>query len=324
MSIGFQTLAAKVCLFAVCGAALAAPVDEYPKRPIRVVVPNTAGSGLDAVSRLIAGRFTAAWGQQVVIDNRAGAGGNIGTEIVARAAPDGYTLLMMTSLNPILYAMYEKQSYDLVKSFSPISLLASTPVFVLVNPAVAAHSMRELIALAKARPGQLNYGTPGSGSSSHLATEMLKSMAGIDLLHVPYKGTTPVVIDTMSGQLQLTALVAPALLPSIRAGKLRALGVSSLQRTALAPEMPAIAETVPGYEWTGWYGLVAPAGTPRAIINKLNREQTQALQTVEFSQQMSNLGADAMGTTPEEFALHIRAQLVKMRVAIKVSGARAD
>jgi tripartite-type tricarboxylate transporter receptor subunit TctC len=318
------TARSAACCVLACACTALFAAEIYPNRPIRIVVPNTAGSGLDAVSRLIGSRFTAAWGQQVVIDNRAGAGGNIGTEIVARASPDGYTLLMMTSLNPILYAMYEKQSYDLIKSFAPVSLLASTPFIVAVNPSVAAGSMRELIALAKSRPGQLNYGTPGSGSSSHLATELLKSMAGIDLVHVPYKGTTPVVIDTMSGQLQLTTLVAPAVLPSIRAGRLRALGVTSARRTPLAPDIPALAESVAGYEWSGWYGLVAPAGTPREIINRLNREQTQALRTAEFAGQLSNMGADAIGTTPEEFALHIRTQLEKMRVAIRVSGARPD
>lgn len=302
--------------------ALAA--DAYPNRPIRIVVPNSAGSGLDAVSRLIGNHLVAAWGQQVVIDNRAGAGGNIGTEIVARALPDGYTLLMMTSLNPILYAMYEKHSYDLVKSFAPITLLGSAPFILVVNPSVAATSMRDLIALAKAKPGQLNYGSPGSGSSAHLSTEMLKSMTGMNLVHVPYKGTTPVVIDTMSGQLQLATLVATAVLPSIRAGKIRALGVTTLKRTPLAPEVPAIAETVPGYEWTGWYGLVAPAGTPREIIGRLNAEQNRALKTAELRDQLFNLGAEVLGTSPEEFALHIRTQLDKMRVAIKVSGARPD
>ncbi len=300
------------------------PAQAYPNRPIRMVVPNTAGSGLDAVSRLVGRKLTEAWGQQVVIDNRAGAGGNIGTEIVAKAAPDGYTLLMMTSLNPIQFAMYAKHNYDLIKDFSPISLIASAPFVLVVNPSVAATSIKELIALARAKPGYLNYGSPGSGSSSRLAAEVFKSMTGINLVHVPYKGTTPVVIDTMAGQLHLAVLVATAVLPSIRAGKLRALGVTSLKRTPLAPDLPAISESVPGYEWGGWYGLAAPAGTPGAIIVKLNVEQIKMLNTVEFREQLSSLGADPLGTTPEEYALHIRTQLEKMRRAIKMSGARPD
>ncbi len=295
---------------------------DYPSRPIRIVVPNTAGSGLDAVSRLVGRMLTDTWGQQAVIDNRAGASGNIAMEIASRAMPDGYTLIMITSQQPIVFAMFEKLRYDLIRDFAPISLIASTPFILVVNPAVAATSIPELVALAKAKPGQLNFGTPGSGTSSHLATEMFRSMTGINIVHVPYKGTTPVVTDTMSGQLQLTALVATAILPAIRTGKVRALGVTSPKRTPLAPDLPAISESVPGYEWTGWYGLAAPAGTPREIIAKLNAEQLKAVGTVDFRERLAHLGADPLGTTPQEYASHIRTQVEKMRVAIKVSGAR--
>jgi len=308
----------------VVQAASKDAVKSYPTRPIRIVALNTPGSGADVVSRLIAKKFTEAWGQQVVVDNRVGASGNIGTEIVARAAPDGYTLLMITSGQPIVVAMFEKLNFDLVRDFAPISLIASTPLILVVNPAVAAASVKEFIALAKSKPGQLNYGSPGSGTSSHLATELFKSMAGIDIVHVPYKGTTPAVTDTMAGQLHAGILVATALLPAIRAGKVRALGVTTLKRTALAPDLPTIAESVPGYEWSGWYGLAAPAGTPGEIIAKLNAEQIKLLRTAEFQERLLGLGAEPLGTTPQEYALHLRTQVEKMRHAIKVSGAHPD
>jgi len=296
----------------------------YPTRPIRIVAPNSPGSGADVVARLVAIKLTEAWGQQVVIDNRAGASGNIGSEIVARATPDGYTLLMITSQQAINAAMFEKLNYDLVRDFSPISLLASTPLILVVNPAVAATSIKDFIALAKSKPGQLNYGSPGSGTAGHLAAELFKSMTGTNLVHIPYKGTTPALTDTMAGQVQLTVLVATVLLPAIKTGKVRALGVTSLKRSSLAPDLPTIAETVPGYEWSGWYGLAAPAGTPREIIAKLNAEQIRALKTAEFQERLSGLGADPLGTTPQQYASHIRTQVEKMRLAIKVSGARPD
>jgi len=202
--------------------------------------------------------------------------------------------------------------------------LASTPLILVVNPAVAATSIKDFIAFAKSKPGQLNYGSPGSGTAGHLAAELFKSMTGTNLVHIPYKGTTPALTDTMAGQVQLTVLVATALLPAIKTGKVRALGVTSLKRSSLVPDLPTIAETVPGYEWSGWYGLAAPAGTPREIIAKLNAEQIRALKTAEFQERLSGLGADPLGTTPQEYASHIRTQVEKMRHAIKVSGARPD
>jgi tripartite-type tricarboxylate transporter receptor subunit TctC len=260
----------------------------------------------------------------VVVDNRAGASGNIGAEIAARAAPDGYTLAMITSQQPNVVALYDKLPYDLVKDFAPISLLASAPYFMVVHPSVAATSVKELIALAKSKPGTLSYGSAGSGSAPHLATEVFKSMTGIDLLHVPYKGTTPALTDTMAGQIQLTVLVAPLVLPAVRAGKVRALGVTSSRRSALAPEIPTVAETVPGYEWSGWYGLTAPAKTPANIIARLNAEQNQAIKDANFKERLAGVGAEPIGSTPEEYGAHIRAQLAKMRLAIKLAGVRVE
>lgn len=325
--LNIRCAAGAIALFAAAAAAQAAAIhaaDAYPSKPIRIVVLNAPGSGTDIVTRLVANRMTEAWGQQVIVDNRAGATGNIGAEIAARSAPDGYTLVMITSQQPIVAAMFDKLSYDLIKDFSPISLLAQAPFFMVVNPAVPATSVKELIALAKAKPGQLYYGSAGPGSSPHMAAEIFKNMTGTDLVHVPYKGTTPALTAAMSAQVQVTILVAPLVLPMAKAGKVRALGVTTLKRSLLAPDLPTIAETVPGYEWIGWYGLVAPAGTPGAIIAKLNAEQNKAIKTAEFQERLFGVGAEPLGSTPQEYALHLRTQMEKMRHAIKVSGAKPD
>ena len=317
-------LAAALVLSLVNTSWAAGAARDYPSKPIRIIVMNGPGSGPDIVSRVIGIRLTEAWGQQIVIDNRAGANGIIGAEIGARAAPDGYTLLMVTSQAAIVDAMHEKLNYDLVKDFSPISLLASTPFAMVINPSVPATSIKELIALAKAKPGEIQYGSTGSGSPSHLATEIFKSMSGIDLFHVPYKAVSPALTDTMAGQVQLTVQVVPSVLPMVKAGKLRALGVTSLKRTSLAPDWPAISESVAGYEFMGWYGLVAPARTSGEIISKLNAELIGALKTAEFRERLAGIGAEPSGTTPQAFAAHIRAEVEKMRKAAKAAGVRAD
>ena len=304
--------------------ASGANAQQYPTKPLRIIVMNTPGSGADILTRLVAAKMSESLGQQVVVDNRAGASGNIGAEIAARATPDGYTLAMITSQQPNVVALFDKLPYDLVNDFAPISLLAAAPYFLIVNPAVAATSVKELIALAKSKPGSLSYGSAGSGSAPHLATEVFKSMTGINLLHVPYKGTTPALTDTMAGQIQLTVLVAPLVLPAVKAGKVRALGVTSSKRTALAPEIPTVAETVPGYEWSGWYGLVAPAKTPAAIIAQLNAQQNQAIKGAEFKERLAGVGAEPIGSTPQEYGAHIKAQLAKMKLAIKLAGVKVD
>ncbi len=325
--LNVRCVAGAVALLAAAAVAQAAainPADAYPSKPIRVIVLNAPGSGADIVTRLVAHQMTEAWGQQVIVDNRAGATGNIGAEIAARAAPDGYTLVMITSQQPIVAAMFDKLSYDLIRDFSPISLLGQAPFFMVVHPAVPATSVRDLIALAKAKPGQLHYGSAGPGSSPHMATEIFKHMTGTDLVHVPYKGTSPVLTATISAQVQVAMLVAALVLPMAKAGKVRALAVTSLKRSQLAPDMPTVAETVAGYEWTGWYGLAAPAGTPGAIIAKINAEQNRAIKLAEFRERLVGVGAEPSGSTPREYALHLRTQMEKMRHAIKVSGARPD
>jgi tripartite-type tricarboxylate transporter receptor subunit TctC len=305
--------------FAACAGA-----QKYPDKPLRIIVMNTPGSGADIVTRLVAAKMAESLGQQVVVDNRAGASGNIGAEIAARAAPDGYTLAMITSQQPNVVALFDKLPYDLVQDFAPISLLASAPYFLIVHPSVAAMNVREFIALAKSKPGTLSYGSAGSGSAPHLATAVFSHMAGINLLHVPYKGTTPALTDTMAGQIQLSMLVAPLALPAVKAGKVRALGVTSSKRSALAPEIPIVAEAVPGYEWSGWYGLVAPARTPPTIITQLNAQQNQAIKSADFKERLAGVGAEPIGSTPPEYGAHIRAQLDKMKLAIKLAGVKAE
>lgn len=296
----------------------------YPTKPIRIVATTAPGSGPDIMSRLIGQKLTDAWGQQVVVDNRAGASGIIGAEIAARAAPDGYTLMMATSLHAIVANLFPKLNYDLVKDFAPISLLASTPFLLVVNPSVPAASVNELIALAKAKPGELRYGSGGSGSPPHLCAEIFKTMTGINLAHVPYKAITPAITEVVSGQIHLVFAVIPAVLPMVKAGKVRPLGVSSLKRTALVPDLPTIAESVPGYGYIGWYGLVVPAGTPREIISKLNTEVVNALRTRELQERISGLGAEAIGTTPQEFASFMGKEIQKLGKAVKDSGARIE
>ncbi len=297
---------------------------NYPIRPIRIIALSSPGSGPDIVGRLIGQKFTEAWGQQVIVDTRPGATGIIGAEIAARAAPDGHTLVIITAQAPIVSAMYEKLPYSLLRDFSPISLMASTPFLLVVHPSVAATSVRELIELVKARPGQLRYGSGGSGSPPHLSAEIFKSMTGIDIVHIPYKGVTPALMDTVGGQVHMVISVIPAVLPTVRAGRVRALGVTSANRTPIAPELPTIAETVPGYEFIGWYSLFAPAKTPAGILAKLNAEVVKALKTPEFQERLTALGAEPIGSTQRALAEFLPLQMEKMRKAVKDSGARPD
>jgi len=315
----------------VISTVLASPVagqsagaQNYPSKPIRIIALSSPGSGPDIVGRLIGQKFTEAWGQQVIVDTRPGATGIIGAEIAARAAPDGHTLVIITAQAPIVSAMYEKLPYSLLRDFSPISLMASTPFLLVVHPSVAATSVRELIELAKARPGQLRYGSGGSGSPPHLSAEIFKSMTGIDIVHIPYKGITPALMDTVGGQVHMVISVIPAVLPTVRAGRVRALGVTSANRTPIAPELPTIAETVPGYEFIGWYSLFAPAKTPAGLLAKLNAEVVKALKTPDFQERLTALGAEPIGSTQRALAEFLPLQMEKMRKAVKESGARPD
>ena len=306
--------------------ATAASAQTYPTKPIRLVVPFPPGGATDILARDVAQKLTEAWGQQVIVDNRPGAGGNIGSELVAKSAPDGYTLEMGTvGTHAINASLYAKMPYDHVKDFVPVILVAGVPNVLVVNPAVPANSVAELIAYAKANPGKLNLASSGNGTSIHLSGELFKFMAGVQMTHVPYKGSAPALQDLIGGQVQLMFDNLPPSLPQIKAGKLRALAVTSLARAPALPDVPTMAEAgLPGYEASSWFGVLAPAGTPPAIVTKLNAEIARWLATPEAKEKLSKQGANAAGGTPEDFAKHIAAETAKWAKVVKDSGAKID
>ena len=294
---------------------------DFPARPIRVVV----GPGPDIVARIMGQKFTDAWGQQVVIDTRPAAGGAIAADAVAKSAPDGYTLLLSSASYPINAAL-QIGTTDVIRDFSAVALLASAPFILMVHPSLPAKSMQELIALAKARPGQINYASSGNGTPPHLAAEMFKSAAGINIVHVPYKGAGQAMIDLVGGQVQMAFAIVSAALPQVQAGKVRALGVTSLQSSPLAPDLPTLHDLgLTGFDVKGWNGFVAPSGTPRAIVARINAEAMRALKQSEVVQRLKTAGYDAAAeNTPEQFADYIRAELVKWTRVVRESGAKVD
>ncbi len=302
-----------------------APAGAYPTKPIRLIVPLTAGGPTDILARLIAQPLSVSLGQQVVIDNRPGAGGNIGAEMAARAPADGYTLFMGTS-GPlsINVTLYSKLAFDPLRDFAPVILAASAPFVIVANPSLPANNVKELIALAKAKPGQLNYGSV-PGSASHLATELFKSMAGVEIVHVPYKGAAPATTDTIAGQIQLSFASTPGSMPQVKAGKLKALAVTSPKRIAALPDVPTVAEAgLAGYAASVWYGIVAPARTPREVIVKLNTEIAKILSDRAQRERIAASDFEPTASTPEEFREFIQRETVKWAKVIKASGARAD
>lgn len=316
-----------------CGATLACAStpaltaeSTYPSRPIRFIVPNGAGGTTDLVARSVAPKLADMLGQQVVVDNRPGSGGIIGTEIVARATPDGHTLLMGTIGNiAISPALYRKLAYDSLRDFAPVTQLASAAYMVLVQPSLAAKSVKELAALAKARPGALNFGSAGSGTGSHLAAELFKSVAGIDIVHVPYKGGSPAMADLLGGQLQLMFNGIPSSMPHFRGGRLRALAVTTPERSAVAPELPTIAEAgFPGAEATSWTGILVPAATPAPVIAKLNSAFVKSLRFADVAARLTADGAVPVGNGAAEFGAYIRSEFVKWAKVVKASGASAQ
>lgn len=293
---------------------------DYPTKPIRVVIAGSAGSSPDIVARLLGNKILGALGRPFVMDLRPGASGGIGAEAAAKAAPDGYTLFMLTSQLTSANAMYTKLRYNLVEDFAPISLVGTTPSVLVVNPSLPAGSLRELIALVKPRPGVLMYGSAGVGSSSHLPAVLLAAMTRIDMLHVPYKDSPAALLGTMTGEVGVSFQPLTACLPMVRSGKLKALGVTGSTRTALAPDLPTIAETVPGYEYMLWQGIVAPAKTPPAIIAKLNAEVVKALNSPDVREQMAAIGNEPLPSTPEAYARHITEQVEKMKEIVRLGG----
>ena len=316
----------------IAGGALVlacAPVsaqEDYPSRPLRLIVPFPAGGAVDIFARDMGQRYTEAWRQQVVIDNRGGANGAIGAEAVARAKPDGYTLLMGSAgthaINP---ALYSKLSYDPVKEFAPVTLVANLTNVLVIHPSIPARSVKELVAFARSRPGALTYASSGNGSSQHLSTELFKAMTGTDLVHVQYKGAGPALIDVVAGQVSLTITALSPTLPFVQTGRLRALGVTTARRSPALPEVPTVAEAgVPGYESNNWVGIFAPAGTPSAIVAKLNAESARILGTPQMQERLRGQGAEFSPLAPGEFGAFQRAEIAKWSKVVRDSGARLE
>jgi len=307
------------------GPAPAQAQDAYPSRPVRLILPFPPGGGTDILGRLVAERLAARLGQPVVTDNRGGAGGNVGAEAAARAAPDGYTLLFAATTLAISPSLYAKLNYDPFRDFAPISLVATVPNVMITHPSVPARTLQEFIALAKAKPGEMNFGSGGSGTSNHLGGELFNMVAGVKLVHIPYKGVNLAMNDAMAGNVQLVLIGITAAAPQIKAGKLRALAVLAPQRSAALPDVPTAAEAgLPGFDVTTWYGLLAPAGTPRQVIARLNVELVRTMNEPDLKERLAGMAAEPRTSTPEEFAAYIRQEAVRWGDDVRKAGLRAD
>jgi tripartite-type tricarboxylate transporter receptor subunit TctC len=325
--INMMQLARLLCLFAVAlTAAVAGAQQTYPSKSIRYVVPFPAGGPLDIVARALGQELTKSLGQPVIIDNRPGAGGNIGADFVAKSAPDGHTILMgAVSTHAINVTLYSKLPYDPVRDFAPVTLITSVPNALVVHPSVPARNVQELIALARSHPGQLNFASGSTGSAGHLAGELFKTMARVDMVHIPYKGAAPAVVDLIGGHVSLMFDNLASGLPNIKAGRVRALAVTTLKRSPMIPELPTISESgLRGFDVSTWFGVFAPGGTSNEIVNKLNSEIVRVLRTQDMKERLALLGAEPVGNRPEEFAAFVKAEIPKYAQVIRASGARAD
>ncbi len=316
------------CIVTGIAALMVQPVvaQTYPVKPIRILIAQAPGSATDNVSRVLSSRLAEQMGQQFIIEARPGAGGAVGTEAAARAPADGYTLFMANNSthgsNP---AVYKKLPYDAIKDFSPIILIASTPYVLTAHPSLPVKTVKELVALAKKRPGELNYGSAGNGSTHHLSGELLNMMAGIKLVHVPYKGTTPALTGLVSGEVSVMFFTVVGIEPHAKSGRARVLAVTTPKRAPLMPELPTMAEAgFPGFEVTSWFGLLAPAGTPAAVVSRINAETTKALALPDVGGALKKLGFDAVGGTPEQFAGHIKSEVERFTKLVKATGITVD
>lgn len=297
----------------------------YPTRPIRLIAPSAPGSTADTLARMVAQKLTDSWRQQVVVDNRPGAAGIIATGIAAKAPADGYTILMVAGNHAINSSLYSKLPYDAVKDFAPVTQVGAAPLLVVAHPSLPVASIREVIALAKSRPGGISYASGGKGTPSHLTMELFKSMAGVDLLHVPYTGGGPVLNAILSGETQLTASGVLILMSHVKTGKVRALAVTGPRRSPAAPDVPTVAESgLPGFSVSGWWGILAPGPTPKAIVTRLSRELARLVQMPELRDRLAAAGIEPLGSSPEEFSEHIRQEIARWAKVVKDSGARVD
>ena len=318
-TVAFATIAA------LTHGIIPAAAQAYPSKPIRMVVPFPAGGGIDTVARVIAPKLAESLGQPVIIDNRVGASGTVGTEAVAKAAPDGYTLLATFASHAQNASLYPKLGYDTVKDFAPITLIATVPNILVINPSLPVKTVKELVALAKKHPDEILYASIGNGTPAHLSAELFNSMAGIRMTHVPYKGAAASIVALISGETQLTFTTVLVAMPHIKSGRLRALGVASLKRSTVLPDVPTIDEAgVRGYESNAWYGLLAPARTPQPILDQLHRETVKTLQNNDVRDNLKGQGAEPVGNAPREFAVIIADEIEKWRRVVLATGARAD
>jgi tripartite-type tricarboxylate transporter receptor subunit TctC len=323
MNRSIARLAAALAALAATSLALAQP---YPVRSIKMIVPFPPAGSTDISARAVAGKLGERLGQAVIIENRPGAGGNIGTDVAAKAPPDGYTLIVGTvGTHAINSSLYSKMPYDHIRDFAPVVLLSTTPNVLVMSPSFPANSVADVIRLAKSKPGELNFASSGAGTSIHLSGEMFKSMAGLDMTHIPYKGSAPMLIDLMSGQVNMAFDNLSASMVHIKAGKLKALATTGATRSAALPDLPTVSEAgLPGYESTSWNAVFVPAGTPREVIDKLNREINAILQSPETRKYFAEQGAEAGGGTPEQLGALVRSETVKWSKVVKDSGAKVD
>ena len=307
-------------------AAVAAPAQQYPTKPVRWIVPFPPGGGTDVISRAIAQKLTEAWGQQVIADNRPGSGGTIGLAAATKSPADGYTVVLGQLANvAIAPALYTRLPYDPLKELQPVTLVLSAPLILVAHPSLPAKNTRELLALARAKPDAITFGSPGNGTTGHLAAEVIKSTTGVKMTHVPYKGASPAITGLLGGEIAIYVSSIPPALPFMKAGRLKAIGVTSAKRTATLPDVPTIAESgLPGYEVTNWYGVMVPAGVPKDILARLHTEIVRILQLPEVRQRFAGEGGDVAPNTPEQFAAFIRSEIAKWGRAVKDSGARVD
>jgi tripartite-type tricarboxylate transporter receptor subunit TctC len=313
-----------ICIALIFGSIPGAFAQSYPSRPIRYIVPQAPGGSSDTLARIVTQRAAEGLGQQLVVDNRPGATGIIGAEVVARANPDGYTLLQVATSHATNPAMLAKLPYDTVRDFAPVSLLSQQPNIWLAHPSVPVRSMKELIAYAKSKPREVNFASSGTGGSQHLAGELLKSMAGIEMTHIPYKGSPPALVDVLAGRVPLMSSTMPPALPHIRSGKVRAIAVTSAKRSAVLPDVPTVAESgVPGYEAIAWQGLVAPAGTPRPVIARVNAEFVKALKQPDITAKLNEQGFETVASTPEWFVQYTKSEIAKWSKVIKAAGIKS-
>jgi tripartite-type tricarboxylate transporter receptor subunit TctC len=314
-----------VVFIAALPASTGALAQAYPTKPIRFIVGYTPGGAADILARAVGARFTEAWGQSVIVENRAGAGTNIGSEIAAKAPPDGYTLFMPTVANAINVTLYPKLAYDPFKDFSYVTDIAKVPGIVVVHPSVPAKNIKELVGIARAHPNQLRHGSTGIGSPHHLAGELFKTMAGVKMIHVPYRGATPALVDLVAGHIEVYFGAFVSTLPHVKTGRARALGVTSLKRVKVTPDIPTIDEQgLKGFETGSWFGIAVPTGTSRDIINKLHTEVVRIIKIPEVTDRIASEGAEFVGDTPEQFTAFFKAETVKWGKAVNISGAKPE